>query len=360
MGSRAVVKALLAPLLLGFSLPAMAQGSDFLIIAHRGASGERPEHTLAAYDRAIDQGADYIEPDLVATKDGVLVARHENEISGTTDVADRPEFADRRTTRLIDGEEVTGWFTEDFTLAELRTLRARERLPQLRVANTAFDGLYQVPTLAEVIALVRAREAEMGRRIGLYPEIKHPAYFASIGHDLAAMLVEELHAAGYRHADDPVFIQSFEVTPLQRLDTMTDLPLVQLVSAQGGPADLPGMTYAEMLIGERLAEIATYADGLGVELRLLLDDEGASTGLVDAAHGAGLVVHGWTLRKENAFLPPALRSGETDLAARGCFEAYLFALEATGIGGVFTDDPGPADAFRADQGRHSVCQRGGD
>ena len=148
-----------------------------LIIAHRGASGDRPEHTLAAYELAIDQGADYIEPDLVPTADGVLVARHENEISGTTDVADHPEFAGRRTTKLIDGEEVTGWFTEDFTLAELRTLRARERLPEIRPQNTAYDGLYQVPTLAEIITLVRAKEAETGRTIGLYPEIKHPDLF---------------------------------------------------------------------------------------------------------------------------------------------------------------------------------------
>ncbi|MFC3097193.1 glycerophosphodiester phosphodiesterase [Alteraurantiacibacter palmitatis] len=345
MGIRAALNGALAPLLLGLSLPAMAQGSDFLIIAHRGASGERPEHTLAAYDRAIDQGADYIEPDLVATKDGVLVARHENEISGTTDVADRPEFAGRRTTKLIDREEVSGWFTEDFTLAELRTLRARERLPQLRVANTAFDGLYQVPTLAEVIALVQAREAETGRRIGLYPEIKHPAYFLGIGHDLAAMLVEELHTAGYRNADDPVFIQSFEVMPLQRLDTMTDLRLVQLVSAQGGAADLPGTTYADMLSGEGLAGIAAYADGIGAELRLLLDDEGASTGLVDAAHAAGLVVHGWTLRKENAFLPFAARVGD-DPAGIGCESRVLRALVEAGTDGVFTDDPGRSVTWR--------------
>lgn len=339
------MKALLASLLLAFSLPAMAQGSDFLVIAHRGASGERPEHTLAAYDRAIDQGADYIEPDLVVTKDGVLVARHENEISGTTDVAERAEFASRRTTKLIDGEEVSGWFTEDFTLAELRSLRARERLPQLRVGNTAFDGLFQVPTLAEVIALVKAREAETGRRIGLYPEIKHPTYFLGLGHDLAAMLVAELHAAGYRSATDPVFIQSFEVTPLHRLAAMTDLRLVQLVSAQGGPADLSGTTYTDMLSHEGLARIAAYADAIGAELRLLVDERGAATGLIAAAHAARLLVHGWTLRKENAFLPPLFRLGNQP-GGLGHFSRFLCLLTASGMDGVFTDDPGPVVRMR--------------
>jgi glycerophosphoryl diester phosphodiesterase len=352
------MKWLLALLAIAVALPAAAQENDMLIIAHRGASGERPEHTLAAYERAIDQGADYIEPDLVATKDGVLVARHENEISGTTDVAERPLFAARAATRMIDGVEVTGWFTEDFTLAELRTLRARERLPEIRPANTAFDGLWQVPTLAEIIALVRAKEAETGRRIGLYPEIKHPGYFLDIGYDLAAMLVEELHADGYREATDPVFIQSFEVAPLQRLDTMTDLRLVQLVSAQGGPADLPDTAYADMLTPQGLAGIAAYADGIGVELRLLLDDEGASTGLVDASHAAGLVVHGWTLRKENAFMPSRHRSSDVLLDRPGCLPLWWDELAATGMDGVFTDDPGPARILRAsDQDAIINCHR---
>ena len=311
-----------------------------LIIAHRGASGERPEHTLAAYERAIDQGADFIEPDLVPTRDGVLVARHENEISGTTDVATRPEFADRRTTRMIDGQEITGWFTEDFTLAELRSLRARERLPHVRPANVRFDGLYQVPTLAEVIALARAKEAEIGRRIGLYPEIKHPAYFAAIGHDLATMLVSQLHQAGYRNADDPVFIQSFEVTPLQRLATLTELRLVQLIEVpESSPADLPGRTYGEMITPQGLADIAAYADGIGVPLALVVDDAGAPTGLVEAAHSAGLLVHGWTLRKENAFMPPRHRSSEVLLDRNGCYALFWDELAATGIDGVFTDDP---------------------
>jgi glycerophosphoryl diester phosphodiesterase len=338
---------LASALALANALPVRAQQEEreVLIIAHRGASGERPEHTLAAYERAIDHGTDYIEPDLVATKDGVLVARHENEISGTTDIAERPDFAARLTTRTIDGQEVTGWFTEDFTLAELRTLRARERLPELRPANTRLDGLYQVPTLGEIIALVRAKEAETGRRIGLYPEIKHPSYFASIGHDLAEMLVEQLHAAGYRNAAEPVFIQSFEPGPLERLDGMTELRLVQLVAASGGPADRPGTTYAAMLTPGGLREIAIHADAIGAELTLLLAPDGTPSGLAHAAHEAGLAVHAWTLRRENAFLPEAARSG-TDPAAPGDYRRLWHALAQAGVDGVFTDNPAEAAAAR--------------
>lgn len=338
------MRALLALLALTMAFP--AAGQDMLVIAHRGASAERPEHTLAAYERAIDQGADYIEPDLVATKDGVLLARHENAISGTTDVADHPEFGARRTTKVIDGQEVTDWFTEDFTLAELRTLRARERLPEIRPANTAYNGLYQVPTLAEVIALVKAKEAETGRSIGLYPEIKHPTYFASIGHDLAAMLVEQLHAAGYAGEGAPVFIQSFEVAPLMRLDGMTDLPLIQLVSSYGGPADIPDQTYQQMLDAQGLITIAAYADGVGADLGLLLAGDGSGTGLVEAAHFAGLKVHAWTLRPENAFLPPMARSGR-DPAIYGCDDRVFAALQAVGVDGVFADSPARALMWRS-------------
>ncbi|WP_271079383.1 glycerophosphodiester phosphodiesterase [Aurantiacibacter sp. MUD61] len=309
-----------------------------LIIAHRGASGERPEHTLEAYDLAIDFGADFIEPDLVVTADGVLVARHENEISGTTDVADRPEFAERRTTKVIDGEEVTGWFTEDFTLAELRTLRARERLPEIRPDNTRFDGLYQVPTLAEINQLVRAREAEFGRVIGIYPEIKHPAYFATLGHDVATLLVEQLHAAAYEGADAPVFIQCFEIEPLRRLNAMTDLRLVQLVSDEGGPADDPAIDYAGMVSRQGLAEIATYADGIGAAIPLLVDERANSTGVVENAHEQGLLVHAWTVRKENAFLPPSLQRGD-DPQGLGSMRDLVAVLVGIGVDGIFTDDP---------------------
>ncbi|WAT19327.1 glycerophosphodiester phosphodiesterase [Aurantiacibacter sp. MUD11] len=328
-------------------MPVEAQEEDgMLVIAHRGASGDRPEHTLASYELGVRQGADYIEPDLVVTKDGVLVARHENDISGTTDVDQRPEFASRLTTRVIDGEEVTGWFTEDFTLAELRTLRARERLPELRVSNTAFDGLYQVPTLAEIIRLVRALEAETGRRIGLYPELKHPSYFASIGHNTADLLVTQLHAAGYRSADDLVFIQSFEVGVLERLKGMTDLRLIQLAEPDGGPFDRGELSYAQMLTPDGLNDIARYADGIGVAITLLLDDQGDSTGLTENAHAAGLLVHGWTMRKENHFLPPMARSG-SDPAVSGCDAAVLAALHGIGVDGVFSDDPGRAVNWQA-------------
>ena len=320
---------------LALAAPAIAQTTP-LVIAHRGASGERPEHTLAAYERAIDQGADYIELDLVPTQDGVLVARHENDLSGTTDVADHPEFAARLTTRMIDGEEVTGWFTEDFTLAELRTLRAKERLPELRAANTAFDGLYTVPTLIEIVRLVRAKEAESGRRIGLYPEIKHPTYFAGIGFDLPELLVEQLSAAGVTK-DDRVFIQSFEPSSLQRLDTMTSHELVLLLAASGAPADAPETSYRSMLSAEGMAGIARYADGIGPDMRLVLTAGGSSTGLVEAAHLSGLEVHPWTLRKESAFLPEPLGGEAPDKP--GCYDIVYDRLVTAGVDGIFTDNP---------------------
>ena len=336
-----MLKGLMAVLALLLAMPAHAQ----IVIAHRGASGERPEHTLAAYELAIEQGADFIEPDLVVTSDGVLVARHENEISGTTDVADRPEFAGRQTTKSIDGREVTGWFAEDFTLAELRTLRARERVPHLRPANTRYDGLYVVPTLAEVIALVRAKEADSGRRIGLYPELKHPSFLQALGHDVVALLVEQLHGAGYRSGDEPVFLQCFEIAPLVRLAGLTELRLIQLLSAEGGPADRPELTYAAMLAPGTLPRIADYADGIGVELGLVLEADGTPGGLVLAAHDSGLLVHAWTLRKENAFLPAALRRGD-DPAATGDYAGLWRLLAAAGVDGVFTDNPREAAQAR--------------
>ena len=329
-----------ASLLLAF--PAQAQ----LVIAHRGASGERPEHTLAAYERAIDQGADYIEPDLVPTRDMVLVARHETEISGTTDVAERKEFADRRRSKEIDGRLVSGWFVEDFTLAELRTLRAKERLPHLRPGNARFDGFYQVPTFAEIVALVRAKEADSGRRIGLYPELKHPAYLLQHeGIDTVDLLVTALRKEGLADGDDPVFVQSFDIAPLQRLDKMIDLPLVQLVAAEGGPADEPAMSYAAMTTPSGLADIARYADVIGAEAQLLVGSDGKPTRLVEAAHEAGLQVHAWTLRKENAFLPPPLRAGD-DPSAPGDYAAAFKLLQAAGVDGVFTDDPALAVPLR--------------
>lgn len=333
-------KALIAAAILTLSGTAMA---DPLIIAHRGDSGERPEHTLAGYERAVDQGADFIEPDLVLTKDGVLVVRHENEISGTTDVADHPEFAGRKVTKKIDGTEITGWFTEDFTLAELRTLRARERLAQVRTANKRFDGLYQIPTFEEVIKLAQAKEAETGRRIGLYPETKHPTYFASIGLPHEATLLAMLEKYGYTSADDPVFIQSFEVGNLKLLREKTRLRLIQLVASEGGPPDMPGVTYADMMTPEGLKAVAGYADGIGPSFDMVIHPDGADSGLVASAHAAGLQVHPWTLRAENMFLPKPFQVGD-DPAAHGNFAGAVKAVAATGVDAMFSDFPGLARA----------------
>lgn len=319
-----------------------------LIIAHRGASADRPEHTLAAYALAIEQGADFIEPDLVPTRDGHLVARHENEISGTTNVADHPEFATRRTTKTIDGQSVSGWFTEDFTLAALKRLKARERLPMLRPANGCFQS-EEIPTFVEILALVKAEEKRRGRRIGIYPETKHPAYFRAIGLPLEERLLETLSAHGYGEKNDPIFIQSFEVKNLQALRPKTRLRLIQLMSGGDGPADIPGATYTQMATPAGLAEIARYADGVGVEKAMVIPrDAGgalsAPTSLVADAHKAGLAVHVWTFRPENFFLPTDFRAGDQP-ADRGNAQAEIRLFMETGIDGLFSDSV--ADAVSA-------------
>lgn len=328
--------------LLALVVPMTAVAADPIIIAHRGASGERPEHTLAAYELAIAQGADYVEPDLVLTKDGVLVARHENEISETTDVAARPEFAARKATKTIDGEKFTGWFTEDFTLAELKTLRARERLPQLRALNTGFDGLYPVPTFDEILQMVKAAEAQLGRRIGVYPETKHPSYFASIGLPHETPMLAALARFGYAARTDPVFIQSFEVANLVALRAKTPLRLVQLLADAGGPPDQPATTYAAMATRQGLQRIAKYADGIGVAKAMVIPRTaagglGAPTQIVADAKAVGLAVHVWTFRRENYFLPTALRGGDNP-AGIGNLNAELRAFLAMGIDGLFSDN----------------------
>ena len=340
--------AALSPSLVGpaTAVPATAPTSaepslvEPVVIGHRGASGYRPEHTLAAYRLAIAQGADYIEPDLVSTKDGVLVARHENEIGGTTDVADHPEFADRRTTKVIDGRSVTGWFTEDFTWQELRTLRAEERLPQVRPDNTAYDGQERIPSFDEVLKL--ARQAG----VGVYPETKHPTYFDSIGLSLEEPLVAVLRKRHWDDSDDPVIVQSFETANLRELDTMVEVPLAQLVDGSGRPYDFTvagdPRTYTDLLSPEGLAEIASYADGIGVHKDRVLPRTGGATtvpsAVVGDAHDAGLLVHVWTLRLENQFMATNFRIG-TDPNAPGDLAAEARAFLDAGVDGIFSDHP---------------------
>jgi glycerophosphoryl diester phosphodiesterase len=320
---------------------------DATVIGHRGASGYRPEHTLASYETAIVQCADYIEPDLVSTRDRVLVARHENEIEATTDVDAHPEFADRRTTKVIDGVAITGWFTEDFTLAELRTLRAKERIPTTRPQNTAFDGRYQVPTFDEVVDLARRSRTCEGGPVGVYPETKHPSYFDSVGLSLEEEVVRVLEANGYGRRQSPVFIQSFETANLRELDALTDVRIVQLISCTGAPFDLvtagDPRTYADLVTPEGLADIATYADGVGVCKDVLIPRDAAGnlaepSPVVTDAHDADLVVHGWTFRRENRFLPTEFRSG-SDLEAPGDLVGEIRAYLAAGMDGFFTDNP---------------------
>ena len=313
-----------------------------IIIAHRGASGERPEHTLASYTLAIEQGADYIEPDLVLTKDGILVARHENAISETTNVADKAEFADRKTTKTIDGQKMTGWFTEDFTLAELKTLRAKERLPQLRKANMAYDGQFEIPTFDEILALAKAQSAASGRTIGVYPETKHPSYFTAIGLPHETPLLAGLTKYGHVEKSAPVFIQSFEVENLKALRPKTKLRLIQLMNETGSPPDRSDLTYPQMASAQGLKTVATYADGIGpnkalVIPRTLMGNLGDPTTLVADAHRLGLAVHPWTFRRENYFLPLAQKSG-IDPRGHGDLNAEIKAFLATGIDGIFSDN----------------------
>jgi glycerophosphoryl diester phosphodiesterase len=330
------------------------------VAGHRGASALRPEHTLASYLKAIEDDADIIEPDLVITKDGTLVARHENEIGGTTNVASMSQFAARKTTKVIDGIPVTGWFTEDFTLAELKTLRAKERIPANRPANAAYDGQFEVPTLQEVIDLVKRESQARNKVIGIYPETKHPSYFKSIGMPLEKRLVDQLVANGYRGKAAAVFIQSFEVANLKELRSLSDMRIVQLIdnpknppAPNGAPRNAPydlvasgsTRTYADMVTPAGLKEIATYADVVApykevIIARTAANELGPATSFVADARAAGLKVHTWTLRPENPFLPTSMRKPDvTSLTQRGDSAAEITAYLKAGIDGFFTDDP---------------------
>ncbi|MBL8533106.1 MAG: glycerophosphodiester phosphodiesterase [Betaproteobacteria bacterium] len=342
-------------------------GSDPIVIGHRGASGYRPEHTLASYSLAIELGANYIEPDLVSTKDGVLIVRHEPNITNTTNVSLHPEFADRYTTKIVDGVSESGWFASDFTLAEIKTLRAI----QTRGRSTTYDGLYEIPTLQEVIDLAKARSIATGRTIGIYPETKHPTFHDSIGLSLEEPLVQTLNNAGWSTSAAPVFIQSFEVSNLQQLNTMTDVKLVQLMDAWDVKADgtmeliapyaqpydfvVAGdsRTFADLLTEEGLDFIATYADGVGPWKPYLLKtvDDGVdrdgngvldardrlvigSTGVIEDAHERGLLVHTWTFRDDNIGYQLGFETPTDE------YKAFY----AMGIDGVFSDFPDTAVA----------------
>lgn len=318
-----------------------------IVIAHRGASGYVPEHTLAAYAMAILQGADFIEPDLVITKDGHLIARHDNALDLTTDVSSRPEFAGRKATKTVDGVVVTGWFSEDFTLEEIKQLRAIERIPGVRPANTRFDGQFEIPTLQEVIDLAQAYEKFLGYRIGLYPEIKHPTYFDRLGLPLEEPLVRVLRRNGYEGRNKRVFIQSFEINNLRKLKSMTRIPLVQLLWIEGKPYDVEAgggsLTYEQMATPAGLAQIASYAQGVGPEKRFIIPldsagnlDPSRATQFVQHAHAVRLQVHPYTFCSENVFLPTNFRSS-SDPNALGDGDGEIKTFLRTGIDGFFTD-----------------------
>ncbi|MFI6764109.1 glycerophosphodiester phosphodiesterase [Streptomyces sp. NPDC050355] len=322
-----------------------------LIVGHRGASGYRPEHTFGSYQLALDMGADVIEQDLVPTKDGHLVCRHENDITATTDVSAHPEFADRKTTKTVDGTALTGWFTEDFTLAELKTLRAKERIPGTRQHNTLYDGRWQVPTFEEVLRWAEREGRKRGRRVWLHIETKHPTYFRKLGLGLEERVAKALRAHGRHREDSPNFLQSFEPGSIQRLGRLVDCPKVVLLDAPNTrPWDFveagDPRTVADLIKPAGLKWIAGFAQGIGPSLTDIIPrdaagNSGKPTSLVKDAHAAGLVLHPYTGRNENTFLPTDYRRG-TDPDAYGDALGYFAACLATGIDGMFSDNPDTA------------------
>ncbi|MFI5873261.1 glycerophosphodiester phosphodiesterase [Streptomyces sp. NPDC051445] len=328
------------------------------IIGHRGASGYRPEHTFGSYQLALDLGADIVEAgDLVPTRDGHLVCRHEPEIGGTTDVADHPEFAGRRTTKVLDGVSTTGWFTEDFTLAELKTLRAVERIPANRPHNTLYNGRWEIPTFEEVLKWQDEQTRKRGKQVWIYPETKHPTYFRRLGLGLEERVAKLLHKHGKDRKNSPVIVQSFEPSSIQRLNKLVDNPLVVLLSgAASRPWDFveagDPRTVADLVTRAGLREIAGYAQGIGPTLDLVIPKDAAGnlttpTTLVKDAHAVGLILHPYTMRNENPFLPTGFRKG-TDADAYGDSFGAFRTYFATGIDGVFTDNPDTGLLARAD------------
>lgn len=322
-----------------------------IIIAHRGASGYRPEHTLASYELAIAQNCDFIEPDLVLTKDGHLICRHENNISETTNISFHPEFASRKTTKIVDGESMNGWFTEDFTLAEIKTLRTKERLPQLRHDNTIYDNQFEIPTFEEVLQLREKKSKELGREIGVYPETKHPSYFAKHNLYYDDALLAHLDKYGLNSNDAPVFIQSFETQNLKKLSKKTKVKLIQLMQEDGGPWDSQEkwvVTYKSMTSKEGLKEIAKYAYGIGPQKTMILPRDAYNkstlpTNLVKDAHESGLKLHPWTFRAENYFLPYEYQIGDKNdakfMALHGDLTSEIKLFIELGVDGVFCDFP---------------------
>ena len=335
-----------------------------LVLGHRGAAGYRPEHTQGGYDLAVAMGADYIEPDLVPTKDGVLVDRHEPEISQTTDVASHPEFADRKTTKVIDGVTTTGWFTTDFTLAELKTLHAIERLPDIRQHNTLYNGLWQVPTFQDDINQARALSVKYHRHVRLVPEIKHSTYFRSIGLPMEQRVLDVLRRNGLDNRGSGLIIQSFEVGNLQWLHQHTTVPLMQLTSATGAPADFVASgdprTYADLVTAQGLRGVAKYATYLGPDKNQIIPRDTsnhltAPTTLVADAHHAGLLVTPYTFRNENSFLPADFQRGTNPADYGNAIAEYVLFFEV-GVDGMFSDNTDTAVLARQlwiDEGRPS-------